>query len=309
MIRLREDDLQRLQELERAILVLRLDRDHGLERTLRDLRHALGVEQTAAWGAVPEDEGFRLVFSFVSGCGPGPPAPGTSRAAGSGDLERVASELRPSLPAGKQELVHLLCSSPQLVAWLGLYQSEPFSRRQEAMVKALAPAFTRRISAERALHAVHSTDAGLCAALDAISRPAFLVDASGTVRQMNHAGRTLAALDSGRVSAELAAATRDRHPAMDVTRIESSGVLSFLVVYRDEPIDPTTRVARAAASWGLTPRQTEVLSRVILGEPNKVIASRLGRAENTIELHITQILKRSGVDNRAALVAKFWTAS
>ena len=55
----------------------------------------------------------------------------------------------------------------------------------------------------------------------------------------------------------------------------------------------------------LTPRQEEVLVLLGVGKPNKVIARELGMTEATVKVHVRQIMRKFGVDNRtqAALCA------
>jgi DNA-binding CsgD family transcriptional regulator len=48
----------------------------------------------------------------------------------------------------------------------------------------------------------------------------------------------------------------------------------------------------------LTPRETEVLERVADGCQNKEIAARLELSENTVKLHIRNIISKLGVHNR-----------
>lgn len=57
----------------------------------------------------------------------------------------------------------------------------------------------------------------------------------------------------------------------------------------------------------LTPRQAEVLEHVAEGRSNKEIAHELGTAENTIELHVSRILRKAGVSSRSQLVARLWS--
>jgi DNA-binding CsgD family transcriptional regulator len=64
---------------------------------------------------------------------------------------------------------------------------------------------------------------------------------------------------------------------------------------------------RAVARWQLTPRQRQVLAVVAQGKSNKEIAQALGCAENTVELHVTQLLRRAEVKSRAELIAHFWS--
>jgi hypothetical protein len=58
---------------------------------------------------------------------------------------------------------------------------------------------------------------------------------------------------------------------------------------RDERLELTTLKARAAA---LTAREREILDLVATGEPNKIIARRLGISFRTVEQHRSRILER-----------------
>lgn len=57
--------------------------------------------------------------------------------------------------------------------------------------------------------------------------------------------------------------------------------------------------ARIAA---LTPREIEVMQRVISGMLNKQIAAELGAAEKTIKIHRGRVMEKTGVGSVAALV-------
>ena len=71
----------------------------------------------------------------------------------------------------------------------------------------------------------------------------------------------------------------------------------------------TACLDRAARAWGLTPRQREVLAQVAGGKSNKEVAAHLGCAVHTVEIHMTEVLRRSGRASRGALIAGFWTQS
>jgi DNA-binding NarL/FixJ family response regulator len=78
------------------------------------------------------------------------------------------------------------------------------------------------------------------------------------------------------------------------------------------PLDPAAarvlldsqRAQQPAKS--LSPRETEVLSLVATGLPNKQIARRLGISERTVKAHLTAVFQQLGVTDRtqAALWAK-----
>ncbi|MFL5348393.1 MAG: LuxR C-terminal-related transcriptional regulator [Hyalangium sp.] len=66
------------------------------------------------------------------------------------------------------------------------------------------------------------------------------------------------------------------------------------------------RLRRARDIAQLTPRQVEVLELVARGKTNKEVAAVLGRSEGTVEVHVTNLLRKYGASNRAGLVAMFW---
>ena len=65
-------------------------------------------------------------------------------------------------------------------------------------------------------------------------------------------------------------------------------------------------LANAREAWLLTRRQTDVLRLVVQGLSNKEIADALGCAEGTVELHLTMIFRKSGLQGRTRLIASFW---
>lgn len=53
---------------------------------------------------------------------------------------------------------------------------------------------------------------------------------------------------------------------------------------------------------GLTQRQSQVLTLLVQGKPNKIICRELNLAEGTVKIHVTAILKALGVTNRTQAV-------
>lgn len=66
-------------------------------------------------------------------------------------------------------------------------------------------------------------------------------------------------------------------------------------------IDPSVArlLARVNEAGDLTPREVEVLRHVALGLSNREIAMALGVSEETIKTHVTHLLVKLEVDNRA----------
>src|SRR5690606_12160073 len=52
----------------------------------------------------------------------------------------------------------------------------------------------------------------------------------------------------------------------------------------------------------LTPRETEVMEKVVKGQANKVIAQDLGVSQRTVELHRARVMHKMGVRSLAELV-------
>lgn len=69
------------------------------------------------------------------------------------------------------------------------------------------------------------------------------------------------------------------------------------------------QVRAAARRWSLSARQADVLELAVVGQTNREIAERLGATVKTVEAHMTQILRRADLPNRAALIAVFWAGA
>jgi DNA-binding NarL/FixJ family response regulator len=61
-------------------------------------------------------------------------------------------------------------------------------------------------------------------------------------------------------------------------------------------------LAESEDTLGLTPRQREVLWRVLEGKPNKLICADLGLALSTVKTHLAEIYRRLGVRTRTQAV-------
>ncbi|MGY8675902.1 MAG: helix-turn-helix domain-containing protein, partial [Verrucomicrobiia bacterium] len=54
----------------------------------------------------------------------------------------------------------------------------------------------------------------------------------------------------------------------------------------------------------ITPREREILALIAQGRANKEIAAELGNAEDTVKRHISNILEKFGVSDRAQATAE-----
>lgn len=65
---------------------------------------------------------------------------------------------------------------------------------------------------------------------------------------------------------------------------------------------PCTDAVKSASQTLLSPRQKEVLLRVVQGKPNKIIARELGISDQTVKSHVMAVLTVLGVKNRTEAV-------
>jgi DNA-binding CsgD family transcriptional regulator len=139
-----------------------------------------------------------------------------------------------------------------------------------------------------------------------IPGPAFVVSECGVVLAENAPARAwLAALPK-----RVAALTQPGGPDPELFRVTMSteGRRGHcLAVLRDTVAnggsDADAKLAVASRRWGLTPRQSQVLKQLSQGLSNARIASQLGCAEATVEIHVSRIFERAGVQSRASLLA------
>lgn len=108
--------------------------------------------------------------------------------------------------------------------------------------------------------------------------------------------RILAALDAGAIGYLL----KDATPAELESGIRAAA-------RGESPLHPRAasallsagvRSAPAPADSGLSAREREVLSLVVEGLPNKLIARRLEISEKTVKAHLTNVFRTIGVDDR-----------
>jgi len=188
-------------------------------------------------------------------------------------------------------------------------------------------------------------EATLAALAGATPDPWLLFDAKGTLLWLTEEARQRLAADSTRIGASIAlrhcdglahlqarvrleARGRSLAPGevpvwpgkapgerLVIRRYDQSGRSFFLIgiegrafLEGEQATDPRAgaRTVGLARIHGLTPRQAEVLTHLATGKTNKAIATILGCAEGTVELHVTALLAKFECSGRTELVARFW---
>jgi DNA-binding CsgD family transcriptional regulator len=150
--------------------------------------------------------------------------------------------------------------------------------------------------------------AALNAVLEEIPSAAFVLWADGRIACDNRVGHSARELAPDSIDSGLRESLGGRSEAYRVTPILAPGApRHFLAVLAGGGVDPGPRVADAAARFGFTPRQAQVVGLLALGRSNKAIGSELGCAEATVEIHVTALLGKSGCQNRCELVSRVWS--
>jgi DNA-binding NarL/FixJ family response regulator len=80
----------------------------------------------------------------------------------------------------------------------------------------------------------------------------------------------------------------------------SGGVYLPSLVINSAPL--VAAEPRPAPLADLTPRQRDVLMRLVQGKPNKIIARELGISDTTVKTHVSAVLQTLGVHNRTEAV-------
>ena len=154
--------------------------------------------------------------------------------------------------------------------------------------------------------------AAVDAALENIPGAALTVTSTGTVERSNAQARALMASSKEQILRAVQESL-DRpglSAEFEISELFTFGsVVHYLAVQRSVGSTICDRLALSIHRWRLTAQEARVFSQLVNGESNRQIASKLGCAERTVELHVTHILQRLDVDNRNAAIAKFWTQS
>jgi two-component system nitrate/nitrite response regulator NarL len=142
------------------------------------------------------------------------------------------------------------------------------------------------------------------------------LDGIGTTRKLRHASPEV--IDDPGVIADAIAAgacgyvtkTRAVEELMDVIRRAAAGELVMLerdlapVLDRLQDVRPRSTGERAIRR--LTPRETEILQALALGETTAQVAASLGISALTVQSHVKSILAKLGVHSKIEAVTMAW---
>jgi len=149
------------------------------------------------------------------------------------------------------------------------------------------------------------------ATLEAIQTEAFIFTERGEVVMSNDAGHE----HLGRGGCEWLAKTHrvtlgtgtETPDGFRVSPIKgTSSPKHFLAVRLLRTGGHSQRLELARERWGLSSRQIQIMQHLAWGHSNRDIADTLNCSQKTVELHVSNILKKAKLNSRAEAVAAFW---
>lgn len=217
-------------------------------------------------------------------------------------------EFFPSLGMPPVETLRVLFTDgPHILSWFGLFRSDPFGLREAKRLQMLIEPLQKRLQLEDRLQRLMLKAAALDAAMDALGAPALIVDPKGGVAHANEAARLLSPDERATLVARAQSQGETLDGEVGRLAIRARGLPPHAFVVQREGPSLKGRLALFAKHWKLTRRQAQVMEQILEGRANKEIAAALGISEKTVELHVTSTFRRVGVENRAELVALFWS--
>lgn len=272
---------------------------------------------TAKQAALSMDRGFERQPTGFVGFSPMRPAPGQrNRAIVLCEIPdravpgNATSLWRSGGVEGHDQVRVLVCENEAFLAWVGAYRpdDEPFTARERLMLQRLVPALRRRLVLEQQLKCAPLARAALEACIEALPRPAMIVDARGDAPFANTLARRLIASDRQALTERLKACLARKSTAFSLTPLATSGLPAhWLAIEAPTPRDPAPLLASASRRWALTARETQALALLVDGLSNRAIAVSLGCAERTVEVHVARLLAKSDSESRSQLIARIWS--
>jgi DNA-binding CsgD family transcriptional regulator len=219
-----------------------------------------------------------------------------------------ARRLLRALGAADRDLLRVVaCEESTLLAWIGLLRRQEFTESEERELEQLVPALVRHLSLARRVRDAELTEATLAVTLEALGDPALIVRPDGRVVAANQVAQALTRAPAA-FRAELDGAlgrngAPDASPWLATPIGDATSPSGYLVTRRDRG-SLTTRIAVASCRWGLSSAEARVLAELAGGATNERIAARLGSSKRTVEIHVSSILRKSGLASRFAVVAE-----
>lgn len=223
-------------------------------------------------------------------------------------LQAARFYVQAAVPGGfdqADEMRVLVCDGQRPLAFVVGFTEAPLAESDRDRFQAVVPALVRFFRRHRLLEGGDWVQRGMEAAMEALPSPAMLVDKGGRIRHLNGLARQLWV--ERRVDLEfLNHLGRAPVPAgFEVVPVDANGTAThYLVTYRGAPGPDRCRLAAFGAQYALSRRESQVLPLLVEGHTNRGIAEHLGCAPRTVEVHVRNLLRKTGAETRTSLTAR-----
>ncbi len=222
------------------------------------------------------------------------------------ETTRIHRELLVPLGLGQHDQLRAtICDGARLLAWVGGFRIEPFTPHHQANMDAVIPALQRRLVREDTLNDAGLARCGLEVAMESLPTPALFVDQRGRIVHRNSAATESWLAHPSRFGFLADLGRKPAPPDFDVVALGSKGQSQhWFVTQRSTGGETSRRLEAFCKSQRLTRRQCEVLRLLVMGQSNKAIAQHLGCALRTVELHVSNLLAKTGCETRTEVVSR-----
>lgn len=205
----------------------------------------------------------------------------------------------------------LVCEGASVLSWVGAVQFDekrPFGERERRLLQRVAPAIIERLQLDWRLAQEPLLRTTLEELLEATEQPAWLITDRGHITHANVAGCLQLGQRSAETRASLLAAAAGDHRGFRVAEVRAPGLPRLFLVIARGTTDAASRLVGARVAWNLKARESEVLGLVVRGLTNEAIRRERNCSTRTVELQLSKLFEKARVENRASLIARFWTA-
>jgi DNA-binding CsgD family transcriptional regulator len=218
------------------------------------------------------------------------------------DPEPLVRVYRAAGVIADHHLRFLACSGPILSGYLNFWRAAPFDAREEQLLQQLGRALCDRLRLEEAAASGRASAVACETLLEAWAAPAGIIDAQGNTVFGNAVVR-----QQPTGFGEVAQVVRKglHPPGWQSQRLRLPGVAReyWLLTAAPRP-GKTGALERNARRWALTARESHLLRLLVAtGCSNRELATVLGIATRTVEVHMGHLLAKAGCASRAGLVA------
>lgn len=187
----------------------------------------------------------------------------------------------------QDQLRTIICDGPAMLAWVGGFSQQDFTKAEARRLQQLTPVFAKRLKREALVRDADLNSGALEAVLEALPRPSLIVDHRLRPVHRNGLARNVVFEATKAKLTLILAPGLPRHFLAELPGARAVAI-----------------VPAAARRFSLTAQEARVLTLLLRGTTNRAISVVLGCTERTVEAHVSRLLHKSHSARRGELLAK-----